>query len=41
LRLADDEDPSGCPGSMYKLTVTWLGAPVYNGIGYWDSDVYV
>lgn len=41
LRLADDCDPAGVAGSMYKLTVTWLGGPVYGGVGYWDSDVYV
>jgi hypothetical protein len=41
LRLADDLDPSGVAGSAYKLTVTWLGGPIYGGVGYWDSDVYV
>lgn len=41
LRLADDLEPSGAPGSMYKLTVTWLGGPIYGGTGYWDTDVYV
>ena len=41
LRLADDLEPAGTPGSMYKLTVTWLGGPIYGGVGYWDTDVYV
>jgi len=41
LRLADDLDPAGVAGSMYKLNVCWLGGPVYSGTGYWDSDVYV
>jgi len=41
LRLADDLEPSGAPGSMYKLTVSWLGGPIYGGVGYWDTDVYV
>jgi hypothetical protein len=40
LRLADKLEPAGVNGSMYKLTVTWLGGPVLNGVGYWDSDVY-
>lgn len=40
LRLADDLDPAGVPGSAYKLTVTWLGGPIYNGTGYWDTDIY-
>lgn len=41
LRLADDLDPAGVPGSMYKLNITWLGGPIYNGTGYWDTDIYV
>lgn len=41
LRLADDLDPAGVNGSMYKLTVSWLGGPIWGGTGYWDSDVYV
>jgi hypothetical protein len=36
LRLADEEDPGGVNGSMYKLTVNWLGGPD----GYWDTDLY-
>lgn len=36
LRLADDLDPAGVHGSMYKLNVTWLGGPN----GHWDSDIY-
>lgn len=41
LRLADDLDPAGVAGSMYKLNVNWLGGPVFGGVGYWDTDVYV
>ncbi len=40
LRLADDLDPAGVAGSMYKLNVTFLGGPVVGGIGFWDTDVY-
>lgn len=40
LRLADDCDPAGVAGSMYKLTTTWLGGPIWGGIGYWDTDIY-
>lgn len=36
LRLADKLDPAGVNGSMFKLTVNWLGGPD----GYWDSDLY-
>lgn len=36
LRLADKLDPAGVNGSMYKLTVNWIGGPD----GYWDSDLY-
>jgi hypothetical protein len=40
LRLADDMEPAGVAGSMFKLTVNWLGGPTYNGIGYWDPNLY-
>jgi hypothetical protein len=40
LRLADDLDPAGVNGSMFKLNVTWLGGPVVDDVGFWDSDVY-
>jgi hypothetical protein len=40
LRLADDIDPAGVAGSMYRLNITWLGGPIFGGVGYWDSDVY-
>jgi hypothetical protein len=40
IRLADELDPSGTPGSMYCLKVTWLGGPQLNGVGYWDSEIY-
>jgi hypothetical protein len=40
LRLADHEDPAGVKGSMYKLTITWLGGPQYAGVGWWDPDIY-
>lgn len=40
LRLADDLDPAGVNGSLYRLTVSWLGGPIWGGVGYWDSDVY-
>jgi len=36
LRLADDMDPAGVAGSMWKTTVTWLGGPN----GHWDPDIY-
>jgi hypothetical protein len=36
LRLADKLDPAGVNGSMYKLTVNWIGGPN----GYWDTDLY-
>lgn len=36
LRLADKEDPAGVNGSMYKLTVNWLGGPN----GFWDPNLY-
>jgi hypothetical protein len=36
VRLADDLDPAGVAGSMWKLTVTYLGGPQ----GYWDTDIY-
>jgi hypothetical protein len=41
LRLADHLEPAGVAGSMYKNTLTFLGGPVFGGVGYWDSDVYV
>lgn len=40
LRLADCVETSGVPGSMVKITVTWLGGPVYGGLGYWDPNLY-
>ena len=36
LRLADDLDPAGVAGSMYKITETWIGAP----LGHWDPEIY-
>jgi hypothetical protein len=36
LRLADKVEPAGVNGSMYRLTITWLGGP--NGL--WDPDLY-
>jgi hypothetical protein len=36
LRLADKLDPAGVNGSMYKLTVNFIGGPD----GYWDTDLY-
>lgn len=36
LRLADDLDPAGVAGSMWKLTLTYLGGPN----GHWDTDIY-
>ena len=41
LRLADKVDPAGVNGSMYKTTCTYLGTPVFNGIGVWDPDIYL
>jgi hypothetical protein len=36
LRLADDLDPAGVAGSMWKNTLTYLGGPN----GHWDTDIY-
>jgi hypothetical protein len=36
LRLADDIEPAGVSGSMYKLTLNYLGGPN----GHWDTDIY-
>jgi len=36
LRLADNIEPAGVHGSMWKLTRTWLGGPS----GHWDTDIY-
>ena len=36
LRLADELEPVGVNGSMYKLTRTWLGGPQ----GHWDKILY-
>ena len=40
LRLADQADPAGVNGSMYKITVSYIGGPTMGGVNYWDSDVY-
>jgi hypothetical protein len=40
LRLADNCEPAGVNGSMYKVTSTFLGGPIYGGIGYWDPNLY-
>ena len=40
LRLADKLEPAGVNGSMFKLTECYLGQPLYNGTGKWDSDIY-
>ncbi len=40
LRLADHIMPAGVNGSMFKNTITWLGGPVNDGVGYWDPDLY-
>ena len=36
LRLADNLDPAGVAGSMWKLTKNYLGGPG----GHWDPDLY-
>ncbi len=36
LRLADDLDPAGVAGSMWKRTLSYLGGPN----GQWDTDIY-
>jgi hypothetical protein len=36
LRLADDVDPAGVNGSMYRRSLTYLGGPS----GHWDLDIY-
>jgi hypothetical protein len=36
LRLADNMIPVGVNGSMFKITLTYLGGPQ----GHWDSDIY-
>jgi hypothetical protein len=36
LRLADNMEPVGANGSMYKVTMTHLGGP----LGHWDPDIY-
>jgi len=40
LRLADKIEPAGVNGSMYKLTLNFLGGPALGGVGYWDPDIY-
>jgi hypothetical protein len=36
LRLADNPEPAGVNGSVYKITSTWLGGPN----GHWDNNLY-
>jgi hypothetical protein len=36
IRLADGFEPAGVNGSMWKMTLTWLGGQD----GYWDTDLY-
>ena len=36
LRLADNPEPAGVNGSVYKITSTWLGGPN----GHWDKNLY-
>ena len=40
LRLADECEPAGVNGSMFKTTQTYLGQPKYGGTGAWDPDIY-
>jgi hypothetical protein len=40
LRLADTMEPAGVNGSMYKITVAFIGGPTMGGVNYWDADVY-
>jgi hypothetical protein len=36
LQLADNPEPAGVNGSVYKITSTWLGGPN----GHWDPNLY-